>query len=49
VKLTGSKSWRKARFTLKQARFNNSQNRGADFRLVIEAPDFGLGSVTLLR
>jgi len=49
VKLAGTKSWRKAAFTLKDTKFTNGQNRGADFRLVVEAPEFGVGSVTLRR
>jgi hypothetical protein len=49
VRLDGSKSWRTATFALKGTRFNNSQNRGADFRLVVEAPEFAVGSVTLKR
>jgi hypothetical protein len=49
VTLAGTKSWRSALFTLKGAKFNNGQNRGADFRLVVEAPEFGLGRVTLKR
>lgn len=40
VALTGTKSWRKATFTLTGAKFTNGQNRGADFRLVVEAPEF---------
>ena len=46
---TGTKSWRKAKFTLKGAKFGNGQNRGADFRLVVEAPEFGVGKVALTR
>jgi hypothetical protein len=49
ARLDGSKQWRTARFTLKQARFDNSQNRGADFRLVVEAPEFAVGQVKLSR
>lgn len=47
VRLDGSKTWRTAKFTLKGTRFTNSQNRGADFRLVVEAPEFAVGRVTL--
>jgi hypothetical protein len=49
VKLTGTKSWRTARFKLTGAKFTNAQNRGADFRLVIEAPEFAVGNVNLSR
>lgn len=49
VNLAGTKSWRKATFTLKDTKFTNAQNRGADFRLVVEAPKFGVGKVTLGR
>jgi hypothetical protein len=49
VVLNGSKEWRTSTFTLKGARFNNSENRGADFRLVIEAPEFAAGEVRLSR
>jgi len=49
IQLNGLKSWRSARFTLKDAKFGNGQNRGADFRLVVEAPEFAVGNVTLTR
>ncbi len=49
VRLQGTKSWRNAQFTLKSAKFGNGQNRGADFRLVVEAPEFAIGTVTLSR
>jgi hypothetical protein len=49
VKLDGTKSWRKAAFTLKGAKFTNAQNRGADFRLAVEAAEFGVGNVLLSR
>ena len=49
VRLDGSKSWLTAKFALKGARFTNSQNRGADFRLVVEAPEFVVGEVRLSR
>jgi hypothetical protein len=49
AKLAGTKSWQKMVFTLNDARFGNGQNRGADFRLVIEAPEFAVGSVQLSR
>jgi hypothetical protein len=49
VRLTGGKSWQKAGFTLKGAKLTNGQNRAADFRLVVEAPEFAVGSVKLSR
>ena len=49
VALNGGKTWQKSAFTLQGAKFNNSQNRGADFRLVVEAPTFAVGRVTLSR
>lgn len=48
VRLAGSKSWQRASFTLNQAKLGNGQNRGADFRLVIEAPGVAFGTVKLL-
>ena len=47
VKLAGTKTWRTARFLLDGTRFTNAQNRGADFRLVVEAAEFAVGKVTL--
>ena len=41
VPLDGLQQWLKTQFTLRQARFANLQNRGADFRFVVEAPEFG--------
>ena len=49
VQLTGSKSWKRAQFHLQEARFLNSQNRGADFRLIVAAPELYIGRVTLTR
>jgi len=49
VQLAGAKSWQKAVFSLKGAKLSNGQNRGADLRLVIEAPEFAVGSVKLSR
>jgi len=45
--LTGSESWKTARFHVRRARFVNSQNRGADFRLVLSAPGCAIRSVRL--
>jgi hypothetical protein len=47
VGLAGSESWKSARFQLKDARFLNSQNGGADFRLAVAAPEFSVRQVTL--
>jgi len=49
VRLAGSQSWKTAQFPLRGARFLNSQNRGADFRLAVEAPEFAARQVTLKR
>lgn len=45
----GDKRWKTASFKLDAARFLNSQNAGADFRIVAEATEFGMGKVTLKR
>jgi len=44
--LSGTREWKRARFTLDNPRFGNSQNRGADFRLVLHR-DVAVGTVTL--
>jgi len=49
ARLVGAKAWRRAQFNLTGARFINGQNRGADFRLVVEAPQFAVGNVALVR
>jgi len=49
IALTGDRRWKAAKFKLDAARFLNSQNSGADFRLTAEAPEFGVGQVTLKR
>jgi hypothetical protein len=49
VQLGGTKLWRNAQFKLKGAKFGNGQNRGADFRLVVETPEFAVGNVKLSR
>jgi hypothetical protein len=49
VKLTGSKEWKSAQFSLPGAQLLNSQNRGADLRLVVEAPELQVRRVTLQR
>jgi Domain of unknown function (DUF5010) len=49
TELKGDKQWKTARFKVSRAYFVNSQNGGADFRLVAEAPGFALRKVTLRR
>jgi len=49
IALAGDKRWKTASFKLDAARFLNSQNAGADFRIVAEAAEFGLGKATLKR
>ena len=49
IKLAGSQQWHNQQFTIKGARFTNAQNRGADLRLVVEAPEFAVARVNLSR
>jgi len=49
IALAGDKRWKMVSFKLDGARFLNSQNAGADFRVVAEAPEFGLANVTIKR
>jgi len=49
VKLVGDRRWKSATFRLPRARFLNGQNRGADFRFVVEAPAFAAGRVALRK
>jgi hypothetical protein len=49
VQLQGYKTWNIARFALRNARFLNGQNRGADFRLVVNGPEFYVSEVRLKR
>ncbi len=49
AKLSGSRAWQTLTFTLTGARFNNGQNRGADLRIAVEAPDVAVGGVRLTR
>jgi hypothetical protein len=49
VRLTGNQAWKTAVFQLSGARLLNSQNRGADFRLVVETPKLIVREVRLLR
>ena len=47
--LKGDKQWKTASFNLNDARFLNSQNGGADLRLVAETLEFGVAKVVLRR
>ena len=47
--LSGSRTWRKAVFSLNRARLRSSQNGGADFRLDSTAPEFAVQKVQLVR
>jgi hypothetical protein len=49
VTLSDSKSWKTAPFQLNGARFANSQNSGADFRLATSAKELAVRKVTLKR
>lgn len=49
VELTGDQAWKTARFELRGARFFNSQNGGADFRLAGETRALVVGRLTLER
>jgi len=49
IPLAGDKRWKSATFKLEAARFLNSQNGSADFRLTAEAAEFGVCKVTLRR
>jgi hypothetical protein len=49
IELKGDQTWKTASFKLLKARFANSQNEGADFRLVAETPEFGVRKVTVRR
>ena len=49
VKLVGDRYWKTAFFDLRGARFWNSENRASDFRLVVEAPEFYVRRVNLIR
>lgn len=49
ITLTGDRQWKTASFKLDDARFLNSQNSGADFRLNAETPEFAVATVTLKR
>ena len=47
--LAGDQQWKNATFRLPRARFLNSQNRGADFRLVLEGTTLAVARVELKR
>jgi hypothetical protein len=49
IKLAGSQTWKTAQFRLREARFLNGQNRGADLRLVVGANALTVRQVTLKR
>jgi hypothetical protein len=49
IQLKGTHQWKKARFTLEKARLTNSENGGADLRIVSEAPEVAVRKVTLVR
>lgn len=49
VGLGGTGLWKTARFRLIDSRFLNSQNGGADFRIVVESPTLLLRRVTVTR
>ncbi|WP_165246802.1 DUF5010 domain-containing protein [Paludisphaera soli] len=47
--LTGSRTWKTARFDLPDARLDGAQNGGADFRLAFEGADPPIQAVRVLR
>lgn len=49
VNLNNTRRWLDATFTLTGARFLNSQNSGADFRIAINADSFAVRRVTVTR
>jgi len=49
VYLNGSQLWRTARFNFSGARFLNSENGGADFRLAVSADPFFVRRVKVIR
>ena len=49
ILLLGDGKWRIARFSIPQARFRNSQNGNADFRLFVTADAFAVRRVTVRR
>ena len=49
IALRGTNTWKTARFTLDHARFDGSQNAGADFRLAVNGPEFHVRHVEVIR
>jgi len=49
VALSGSRTWRKAVFTLKHARFLNLQNGGTDFRIECSRTGVGIRRIQMIR
>jgi len=49
VTLQGSQTWKTARFALRGARFANSQNSDADFRIAVGAKEFYVRRVAVRR
>jgi hypothetical protein len=49
VSLGNSGQWKTAKFRLAQARFLNSQNGGADFRIAVQAATLHLRKITVTR
>lgn len=49
VSLKGTNQWKTARFTLRRARFANSQNSGADFRIAATAAELNVQRVSVRR
>jgi hypothetical protein len=48
-RLRGTKTWRTASFEIRDAAFQNSQNSGADFRIVVSPAEFCVRRVTVTR
>ncbi|MBK9139944.1 MAG: DUF5010 domain-containing protein [Verrucomicrobia bacterium] len=49
VRLANSRQWKTAQFRLTEARFLNSQNGGADFRIAVQGDPVHFGTVTVSR
>ncbi|MCD6339744.1 MAG: DUF5010 domain-containing protein [Verrucomicrobia bacterium] len=49
VTMRGTGTWKTTAFRLNRARFENSQNSGADFRLVVQADAFHVRRVEVIR
>jgi hypothetical protein len=48
-RLRGTKTWRTASFQIRDGAFQNSQNSGADFRIVVSPAEFCVRRVTVTR